>query len=113
MFKLRRKIKNIFKQIKRYFGNLKERYYEKHYRQYIAKCANKLENQLIPNFSFKGFNYILEKLLFSVKHELIIFIHNYDSIFDINQYKLLKIIVERIESNSGKVKIYTFYRKEG
>ena len=99
---------NIFKKWKQNFYNKRQ----ETYRQYICELSQKNENILIGNFSFKGFESIFEYLIANADFEIIIFVNNYDSIFNKLNFILFEQVVKKFEKNKKTIKIYTYYGKK-
>ena len=99
---------NIFKKWKQNFYNKRQ----ETYRQYIYELSQKNENILIGNFSFKEFESIFEYLISNADFEIIIFVNNYDSIFNKLNFILFEQVINRFEKQGKTVKIFTYYGKK-
>lgn len=105
----------MFKFIKKIFDSNRESRKLKRLntrRSYICELSQKNENILIPNFSFKEFEIIFEYLIFNAFFEIIIFVNNYDSIFNKLNFILFEQVINRFEKQGKPVKIFTYYGKK-
>jgi hypothetical protein len=106
------KMKNIFKRIKNaisnYFAYKSELDY-KHYSVLIDYVSNELEDKEILNFTHKGFNYIFEDMILKTSYDLIIFVKNYECLFDANKVSWLKVLAEKFDRfGESTIRIYTY-----
>lgn len=78
------------------------------YTNAIFESANKLENKLYGTFSKDGFYFTFNTLLDISNFELIIFIKNFDSIFNDVLFNYFDLICNKFEKQLNKIEIYTF-----
>lgn len=105
MKKLYKKLKN---KIYEYFAYRDEIDY-KSYRWKIDTAANDLESLEILNFTAKGFNYIFEDMILGTSYDLIIFVKNYESMFDKNKLNWLKLLASKFDrAGVDIIRIYTY-----
>ena len=100
--------KKIKEQIKNYFAYNSEKDH-KAYQYKIDTAAKELESNEILNFTSKGFNYIFEDIILQTSYDLVIFVKNYESMFDEHKLNLLKIIASKFDRvGDNKIRIYTY-----
>lgn len=96
-------IKNFFKKVKE--DNRIEELAK--YRQFVYDCCKNEKNDLIGNFSYDGYKYIFENMIFGAKFSIYVFCEDYDKIFTDELYPLFKLktqsgITVRIITYNGK-----------
>lgn len=100
--------KKIKEQIKNYFAYNSEKEYDA-YQWKIDTAAKELETNEILNFTSKGFDYIFENLVLQTSYDLVIFVKNYESMFDEHKLNLLKLIASKFDRvGDNKIRIYTY-----
>ena len=66
------------------------------YYAHIDDCFIKKSNNLIGNFTFEGFKYAVTSMLLNSKKSIVIFIKNYNCIFNNELFLILK---DRLQCN--------------
>jgi hypothetical protein len=75
----------------------------------IREKRRERSSELIGNFSQKGFDYIFYELIENADTKIVLFIKNYESIFDLSKFIALKAKCERFSRmNYGTIDLYTF-----
>lgn len=99
---------NIFKKFFNLFTSDDNKSSFNDYRKAIFESASKSENRLYGTFSKEGFHCVFNEILNNSQLELIIFIKNFDSIFDEAVFNYFELICSKFEKQSNKIEIYTF-----
>jgi hypothetical protein len=100
--------KKIKEQIKNYFAYSSEKDHDA-YQYKIDTAAKELESNEILNFTSKGFNYIFEDIILQTSYDLVIFVKNYESMFDENKLNWIKLLASKFDRTGDNIiRIYTY-----